>query len=60
MAQKVGKTEAAVRREGRAVEEGRGVPLWEGVKEGEGVKFRAGEWVEGGRLKRPDERSAER
>ena len=50
MSAKVSKTEAAERRETRALEDRKPVPMWEGVEKSE--VFKAKEWVEEGRLKK--------
>ena len=58
MTGKVEATEAALRREERALDEGKMLPLWREFEKGR--VFRPTEWVEGERLKEPGERLEER
>lgn len=55
MATKVERTEAAVRRETRALDDAKPLPMWKEY-EPVGSNFRAGDYVEGGRLKKPQGR----
>lgn len=55
MATKVEKTEAAIRKEERALNDGKPLPMWGDLDKTK--EFRARDWVEGGRLKERDDHS---
>lgn len=54
MATKVERTEAAVRRETRALDDAKPLPMWKEY-EPVGNSFRAADYVEGNRLKKPSQ-----